>query len=596
MSHVRSFVFVALAVSTAVALLLSSNAAGMIWPTAAATRLLPVADQQRAAQQHAPDAIPGELIVRFAPETSAAGRTATVAFAGGVEARRLRVPGYSLVSVPPGREQEFSDRLRALANVESVEPNVIRRASFEPNDPQYDLQWHLAEIGLETAWDKATGAGVTVAVLDTGIAFEDCAAATCGDDYTQAPDFAGTSFGAAWDFSNDDAHPNDENGHGTLVASVIAEATDNGLAVAGAAFDTTIMPVQVLDSFGAGPIVDVANGIIWAVDNGADIINLSLGGEPAPVEESAIAYALNQGVIVVAASGNGGLDDVGDPELSCPACYPGVIAVGATGMTQVRAAFSNYGEGLDGHTLDLVAPGVAIVQQSFAHYCSSDPFDLSEFLLCSANGTSMAGPLVAAVAALLLSIDPTFTPQEIGAILRTTATDLGPPGYDLEYGHGLLNAAAAVVQAQGSPPTATPTPMHTPTPTATPCADFDGDTLCDEVDPDDDNDGCTDAKELGLDPAAGGQRDPLHFWDFFDINRDGSISILDIFDLLSRFGATGDASIDPLTEPPPPPVYHTRFDRGPQLGTYPWNIGAADGAIAITDVFALLAQFGHSCA
>ena len=112
---------------------------------------------------------------------------------------------------------------------------------------------------------------------------------------------------------------------------------------------------------------------------------------------------------------------------------------------------------------------------------------------------------------------------------------------------------------------------------------------------DEDGDGCSDVQELGFDPTVGGLRDPNDFWDFFDTNRDRSVSILDFFDLLQRFGATGDASIDPLSDPPPAPAYHPRFDRGPVTGANSWNVAPADGAIAVTDFFTLLSQFGHTC-
>ena len=125
--------------------------------------------------------------------------------------------------------------------------------------------------------------------------------------------------------------------------------------------------------------------------------------------------------------------------------------------------------------------------------------------------------------------------------------------------------------------------------------DTDGDTIPNGSDPDDDNDGCTDEEELGTDPALGGLRQPHRFWDFFDPNRDRSISVLDVLLLLQRFGAVGDPTIDPLSEPPPAPVYHTRFDRGPVVGQHPWDLGPPDGAIALTDVLSLLGQFGHAC-
>ena len=131
-----------------------------------------------------------------------------------------------------------------------------------------------------------------------------------------------------------------------------------------------------------------------------------------------------------------------------------------------------------------------------------------------------------------------------------------------------------------------------------PLGDIDGDLLLNDADPDDDNDGCLDKAELDSSAASeltGGMRDPHYFWDFFDPTLDGTVSLLDVFALLGRFGAVGDPSVDPFSEPPPEPAYHTRFDRGPQVGANGWNVAPSDGAISLFDVLALLSQFGHTC-
>jgi hypothetical protein len=142
------------------------------------------------------------------------------------------------------------------------------------------------------------------------------------------------------------------------------------------------------------------------------------------------------------------------------------------------------------------------------------------------------------------------------------------------------------------------TPTHTSTPTTTPtpaCSDYDGDTVCDAEDDDDDSDLCSDVQESGSNPAQGGMRDAHNFWDFFDPSRDASVSRGDFFLVLARFGATGNVSIDPLSAPPPPPAYHTRFDRGAVVGEDPWDLGPPNGAISGPDFFAMLTQFGHNC-
>lgn len=529
----------------------------------------------------AADAVPGELIVKFDDTAGATTKANAVASAGATVLRPLDLPDYTLVRVPPGREDEYAERLLDRPGVETVETNAVRQTTVAPDDPNYIYQWHLQKIGLPQAWDVATGAGVVVAVLDTGVAYEDCAAAVCGKDFTQAPDFAGTTFVAPYDFVHNDAHPNDEHGHGTHVASTIAETTGNGVGGAGVAYDAQIMPVQVIDATGSGSVADVVDGILYAVDNGAGVINLSLGSPGASAtEQVAVQQAVDAGVVVIAASGNSG-----QPQLLCPACYPGAMAVGATRFDDQRASYSNYGMGFAGHTLDIVAPGGqigldqngdtyadGILQQTFRHFCDGSDKDFSDFALCFAQGTSMAAPHVAGVAALMLSANPDLAPQDVRTILAGTAIDKGAAGYDQQYGYGRVNAGAAVAGSPG----------------ATGDADLDG---------------CTGTEELGPDPLKGGQRDPNNFWDFYDVPtgpefaRDGLITGIDFFAVLGRFNSTGDetAVTDALSEPPPPPAYHPAFDRGTLIGPKPWSLGPADGSITGADVFALLAQFSHEC-
>ena len=527
-------------------------------------------------------AVPGEFIVRFAPSLSVSSQAAAVTQTTAEVQRQLRLPGYSLVHVPLDREDEVVTALLAQPGVESVEPNLILYAFFEPNDLYYPLQWHFPQIDLPTAWNTTTGTGATVAVIDTGVAYETCGVGTCGDNYFQAPDFGSTTFVSPFDAIDNDLHPNDGHGHGTHVASTIAESTNNATGASGVAYNAQIMPVQVLSAAGFGTVADGIDGILWAAHNGADVINLSLGHDgTVQAEEDAIDHAVeDHGVVVVAAAGN-----AGTAVLGCPACYPGTISVGATRYDNTRSYYSSYGIGTGGHTLDIVAPGGdvtvdqngdgygdGVFQQTFSHACGGEPVDVdySSFVYCFFQGTSMATPHVAGVAALLRSIDPTLTPQEVRDILTSTADDLGPAGYDTEYGYGLLNAAAAVAAA--GPP---PTPGM-----------------------DSDNDGCTDDKEAGPNPSFGGSRNPNNVWDFFDTPdssnvRDKAVSISDIGRIVARFGTTGDPGIDPLSSPPSS-GYHTAFDRTPS-GPNVWNLGPADGSVAIQDIGLIVAQFGHSC-
>jgi len=400
--------------------------------------------------------VPGELIVRFRPSVSAAGRGDLLANEGAQLSRDLLLSRHSLVKVPEGREDEFLARLAKNPRVESVERNGIVRAVFTPNDYYYYLQWDMPQIEMPGAWDIADGSGVTVAVVDSGVAYENYSV------YAKAPDLAGTCFVSGYDFVNGDAHPNDDNGHGTHVAGTIAETTNNGIAMAGVAPGACIMPVKVLADDGYGSYAGVADGISWATDHGAQVINLSLTGSYSSSVEDAVNYALANDVVVVAATGNGGDDQIGDPSPGCPACHDGVLAVGATDYNMDRTYYSNYGCSVYGGCLDIMAPGGdvyadengdtyadGILQESLAIWCDpyATPGDYTAFAYCFGAGTSMAAPHVAGAAALILETSPSLTADEVRDVLISTAMDLGTPGYDLEYGYGLVNVYAAVLMA-----------------------------------------------------------------------------------------------------------------------------------------------------
>lgn len=280
---------------------------------------------------------------------------------------------------------------------------------------------------------------------DSGVLFYDDVESGPGSwettKYQRAPDLAAASFVPGYDFINNDGHANDDDGHGTHVTGTIAQSTNNGLGVAGIAHNCTIMPVKVLDATGAGSYQQVADGIYYAVNNGAKVINMSLSGSsPAQILENAVAYAYNNGVTVIAASGN-----AGSSGCDYPAAYDNyVIAVGATQYDQTRAPYSNYGSSLDvvapgGNTdLDQNADGYVdgVCQQTF----SDTPKDWANWFY---QGTSMATPHVSGIAALLISKGVTG-PDAIREALQSTARDLDAPGWDQQYGWGLVDAFAAL--------------------------------------------------------------------------------------------------------------------------------------------------------
>ncbi len=282
--------------------------------------------------------------------------------------------------------------------------------------------------------------------------------------YIQAPDLAGTNFWVntgeiannnidddsngliddvnGWDFINSDGHPNDDDGHGTHVAGTVAQTTNNSLGVAGVAFNTTIMPIKVLSAAGSGSFAQVADGINYAVANGADIVSMSLGASVgAAVIENAVANAFNNEVVVVAACGNSGTSDC-----DFPAAYNSyVIAVGATQYDETKAPYSSFGP-----SLDVVAPGGntgvdqnsdgftdGVLQNTF----SDTPVDFAYWFF---EGTSMATPHVSGLAALLLAKDANLTPTQVRNAIESTADDLGTTGRDNTFGWGLINAKDAL--------------------------------------------------------------------------------------------------------------------------------------------------------
>jgi len=351
--------------------------------------------------------------------------------------------GMLLMQAPPGIDAAM---LEKLPDVSWAEPDLPFYAAETPNDPDYPRQWNLQKINMPSAWDIA-GRGqssVVIAVVDSGVAYRDAGT------FSKAPDFAQTSFAPGYDFIANDADPDDEYGHGTHVAAIIASSYNNGFRAAGIASACTIMPVRVLGSDGVGTASAVASGIYLAADNGARVICLSLSSprHSAAVGE-AVKYASSRGALCVAAAGNEGSDPGYPGGMDCPADEGGyVLAVGATDFRDVRAHYSNYGTGLD-----LVAPGGDLTRDD-NHDGYGDGIPQESYIqpgkpqsgygLIWGEGTSMAAPQVAAAAGLLLSEDPKLTPEDLTHLLTSTCVDLGTPGLDSYYGYGRLNVAAAL--------------------------------------------------------------------------------------------------------------------------------------------------------
>jgi serine protease len=397
---------------------------------------------------------PGEIEVQFKSGTDDSALAAlsnslgvTVAWNSAVAAQETDV---ATLTLPTGMAADaILAKLRSDPNVEAADVVHIYRtpvdmdvapepestepqtddSRWKPNDPRYGEQWNFRMIKSEEAWEVTRGKGVTVAVIDTGVAYADTRKGK------QARDFSQTRFTKGYDFCARDEMPNDDNGHGTHVAGTIAESTDNNEGVAGLAFDATIMPLKVLTAEGYGSSANIAEAIRWAADHGANIINMSLGGPmPDKLMQSACEYAHSKGVTIVCAAGNSGREGVG-----YPAAFKDCIAVSAVGPNGNLSFYSTWGK-----QIAIAAPG-GDKQQDPDHggilqnTVRRDDNGALRDDYYAFQGTSMASPHVAAVAALIES-QGVKDPDDVRGILEKTAQKKGPKN---KYGAGIVDAGAA---------------------------------------------------------------------------------------------------------------------------------------------------------
>ena len=433
-------------------LVLAAGAAVFLLPVRA-RETVRVAAVRETARSHE-SLVAGELIVQFRPTAEERLVAGDIQQVGGRWARRSAFgPRFRVALDGDVSVGQAVARLASLPEVEYAEPNGRVRAMqagsrFTPNDTLFNLQWHMKMLDAERTWAIQKGdSSVAVAVIDTGVAYEDFG------PFRKAPDFGGTVFLPGFNVLDGSGHANDDNFHGTHVASTIAEATNNSVGVTGLAFGSALMPIKVLDSEGLGSFFDVAEGVDFAVNftqNGAHpvkVINLSLGGDsPSLTLERAIGRAVEQGVVVVAAAGN-----EASASISFPATLPNVIAVGGVDAAKRKAPYSNTGP-----ELDVVAPGGdldrdddddgrpdGVLQQTFDPDTAFFLGRYDDFAYFFVMGTSQATPHVAALAALLYRQGIT-DPAAIQAAIEQTAEDLGSPGRDNNFGHGLIRPSMAL--------------------------------------------------------------------------------------------------------------------------------------------------------
>lgn len=388
--------------------------------------------------------VPGRILVKFKSGVKGEQRLQTHAEQAARVVAELHRLGVQVVQVPEERMAAALARYRADPRVAYAEPDYLAYGAFTPNDTYYaSYQYGPQIIRADQAWDVTTGSPtVIVAVVDSGADF-------------LHPDLQGKLI-AGWDFINNDADPTDDQGHGTHVAGIVGALTNNGEGVAGIGYQTRLLIVKVLDASNAGTYSGIAQGIIYAVDHGASIINLSLGGTSfSQTLLDAVEYAWNRGVLLVAAAGN-----YASSNPFYPASFEHVMGVAATDASDNRWSSSNYGS-----YISVSAPGVNIYSTNWNKTTGTG--------YGYRTGTSMAAPHVSGVAALLLAQDPSRSNAQLWNIIESTADDLGAAGWDAYYGYGRVNAYRAVTYGGAVPtPTATaeptPTPTNTPEPTPTP--------------------------------------------------------------------------------------------------------------------------------
>ncbi len=447
------------------------------------------ADAMRTAWNERLPYVPGEVLVRFRDDVEAGGRArAFAATRAGVEARHARWIGNVLwvrTAGDPDAER-LADGLRRQPEVAWAQPNYLHEPKARPNDPSYARQWNLDLIDMPQAWDINDGAtgSVTVAVIDSGVTtvnetfgfplWTGSSIDVVGVPFRVSPDIAAARILDGFDFIFWNGPVLDMDGHGTHVAGTVLQETNNNLALAGIAHRARLMPLKVCvgyweiqivtSALGIPGFVDprdggfcsvaaIAEALRYAGDNNAQVANVSLGGfDPSPMERDAIRYAVSRGTFVALVMGNE--FEEGNPT-EYPAAYApaidGAMSVGAVGRSSRRAVYSNTGA-----HIEIAAPGgdvtdgglAGAVFQTSLLLDDIDPFSVivprfDRYEEVASIGTSMAAPHVAGVAALLYSQGIT-RPAAIEAALKRFARDLGPAGRDESFGHGLVDARAAL--------------------------------------------------------------------------------------------------------------------------------------------------------
>ena len=331
-----------------------------------------------------------------------------IAAVHGAKARRMGPPGMFVFELPANAsEKAVAATLGRHPQLKFAELDQLVAPAAAPNDPYAGSQWHLNKLGLPSAWDTTQGAGVTIAVLDTGI------------DATH-PDLAARMV-PGWNFYDNNSDTRDVNGHGTAVAGAATATLNNGVGVAGTAGQALLMPVRIADANGYAYWSTVAQGLTWASDQGARVANISYGGvSTSSAVQAAAQYMRSRGGLVVVAAGNNGIDEGVAPTST-------MIVVSATDANDVKTSWSSYGS-----FVSIAAPGQDI-------WTTTRGGGYQAWW-----GTSLASPVVAGVVSLMMSARPALGNTQVESLLYASSVDLGTAGRDSYYGWGRVNAAAAV--------------------------------------------------------------------------------------------------------------------------------------------------------
>jgi thermitase len=358
---------------------------------------------------------PGRILVQPKAGVSQTGFNAIIQQHGGKGIGQLRKLGVQIVEVPANTETAVVEALSRNPQIEFAEKDYLHPLEeTTANDTYYDDAWHLTTINAPVAWDNSRGDGIVVAVLDTGVD-------------AQHPDLQDQLLLPGWNSNDNDTDSSDVHGHGTKVTGVVAALSNNNIGVTSIAWNAKILPVRVSLPSGSAYSSTIANGLTWAADNGADVANISYAVSGSYSVRNAANYMRSKGGIVCVAAGNDGSELSTAPQAA-------ILTISATSSNDALTGWSNYGD-----VIDLAAPGAGIwTTKKGGGYGA-------------VSGTSFSSPATAAVAALVMAVDPSLSPAEVETILMENSEDLGTPGQDIYFGHGRIDAAAAVAAAIGAP-------------------------------------------------------------------------------------------------------------------------------------------------